>query len=64
MPVRCSRTTIRIRQDFDTFTRDNTDACLLIGQVSERTGASGKAIRHYERVGLLPTPVRRGRYRV
>jgi DNA-binding transcriptional MerR regulator len=41
-----------------------TDAYLLIGQVASITGASCKAIRHYERMGLLPTPARRGRYRV
>jgi DNA-binding transcriptional MerR regulator len=41
-----------------------TDAYLYIGQVAEMTGASCKAIRHYEQLGLLPTPARRGRYRV
>ena len=35
-----------------------------IGQVAEITGASRKAIRHYESLGLLPPAVRRGKYRV
>jgi len=35
-----------------------------IGKVAEITGASRKAIRHYESLGLLPTPTRRGAYRV
>lgn len=37
---------------------------LYIGQVAEITGASRKAIRHYESLGLLPPAVRRGKYRV
>ena len=37
---------------------------MLIGQVSELTGASRKAIRHYESIGLIPVPQRRGSYRV
>lgn len=37
---------------------------LYIGKVSEITGASCKAIRHYESLGLLPTPQRLGKYRV
>lgn len=35
-----------------------------IGRVAEMTGASRKAIRHYEALGLLPPPTRRGAYRV
>ncbi len=35
-----------------------------IGRVAEITGASRKAIRHYEALGLLPPPTRRGAYRV
>jgi DNA-binding transcriptional MerR regulator len=37
---------------------------LLIGQVSQLTGASPKAVRLYEALGLLPTPRRQGSYRV
>jgi DNA-binding transcriptional MerR regulator len=35
-----------------------------IGKAAEITGASRKAIRHYEAIGLLPAPQRRGNYRV
>lgn len=31
---------------------------MLIGEVAERTGVSTKALRFYERQGLLPTPDR------
>jgi MerR family transcriptional regulator, copper efflux regulator len=37
---------------------------LTIGKVAEITGASPKAIRHYEAAGLMPAPQRRGKYRV
>lgn len=37
---------------------------LYIGQVAEITGASRKAIRHYEALGLLPPPTRKGSYRL
>lgn len=37
---------------------------LYIGKVSEITGASCKAIRHYESMGLIPAPRRRGKYRI
>ncbi len=37
---------------------------MLIGKVSELTGATRKAIRHYEAIGLIATPDRRGKYRV
>lgn len=40
------------------------DPFLSIGKVAEITGASPKAIRHYEALGLLPAPHRRGRYRI
>jgi MerR family copper efflux transcriptional regulator len=40
------------------------DPYLSIGKVAEITGASPKAIRHYESLGLLPAPHRRGRYRI
>jgi DNA-binding transcriptional MerR regulator len=41
-----------------------TEPILTIGKVAEITGASRKAIRHYEAVGLLPPPFRRGNYRI
>ena len=34
-----------------------------IGELSRRTGCNIETIRYYERIGLLPTPSRRGRYR-
>jgi DNA-binding transcriptional MerR regulator len=37
---------------------------LLIGKVAEVTGASPKAIRYYESLGLIPTPKRKGKYRI
>jgi DNA-binding transcriptional MerR regulator len=37
---------------------------LYIGKVAEITGASRKAIRLYESMGLMPSPQRRGKYRV
>ena len=37
---------------------------MYIGHVSKLTGATPKAIRLYERMGLIPTPHRNGRYRV
>lgn len=40
------------------------DPFLSIGKVAEITGASPKAIRHYEALGLLPAPHRRGKYRI
>lgn len=33
---------------------------LSIGDVARRTGISASAIRYYERLSLLPTPLRRG----
>ena len=41
-----------------------TQPYLYIGKVAEMSGASCKAIRHYESLGLLPTPQRRGKYRI
>jgi len=35
-----------------------------IGKVAEITGASHKAIRYYEAMGLIPEPARKGRYRI
>ena len=37
---------------------------LTIGKVARIAGASAKAIRHYEALGLLPSPARRGKYRI
>jgi MerR family mercuric resistance operon transcriptional regulator len=34
-----------------------------IGELSRRTGCHIETIRYYERIGLLPIPPRRGRYR-
>ena len=36
---------------------------LQIGELSRRTGCNIETIRYYERIGLLPTPSRRGRFR-
>lgn len=38
-------------------------APILIGELSRRTGCKIETIRYYERVGLLPKPIRLGRYR-
>lgn len=37
---------------------------MYIGKLAELTGASRKAIRLYESLGLIPVPGRRGKYRV
>lgn len=39
------------------------DPAIPIGELSRRTGCNIETIRYYERIGLLPTPSRRGRYR-
>jgi MerR family mercuric resistance operon transcriptional regulator len=39
------------------------DAGMAIGEFSRRTGGNIETIRYYERIGLLPLPNRRGRYR-
>lgn len=36
---------------------------MYIGEVSRLTGASQKAIRLYESMGLIPPPTRKGKYR-
>lgn len=36
---------------------------MLIGKVAELTGATRKAIRHYETIALIPSPKRVGSYR-
>lgn len=38
-------------------------AAIQIGELSRRTGCNIETIRYYERIGLLPAPPRRGRYR-
>ena len=36
---------------------------MTIGHLAQQTGANIETIRYYERIGLLPAPLRRGRYR-
>lgn len=36
---------------------------ILIGELSRRSGCHVETIRYYERIGVLPKPGRRGRYR-
>lgn len=36
---------------------------MQIGELSQRTGSNIETIRYYERIGLLPQPSRRGKYR-
>jgi MerR family mercuric resistance operon transcriptional regulator len=40
-----------------------TSGTIAIGELSRRTGCNIETIRYYERIGLLPAPERRGRYR-
>ena len=40
------------------------EAYLYIGKAAQMTGASRKAIRLYESLGLIPAPRRKGQYRV
>ncbi|MGC5703452.1 MerR family DNA-binding protein [Pseudomonas sp. NFXW11] len=37
---------------------------MYIGQAAQLSGTTIKSIRHYEAIGLLPTPPRAGRYRL
>lgn len=37
---------------------------MYIGALAKLTGASRKAIHHYESLGLIPVPQRKGRYRI
>jgi MerR family copper efflux transcriptional regulator len=37
---------------------------MYIGKVVEHTGATRKAIRHYEEIGLIPPAKRKGKYRI
>jgi MerR family mercuric resistance operon transcriptional regulator len=39
------------------------DQAFPIGELSRRTGCNIETIRYYERIGLMPAPPRRGRYR-
>jgi len=39
------------------------ERAIPIGELSRRTGCNIETIRYYERIGLMPTPPRRGRYR-
>ncbi|MGH8713066.1 MAG: MerR family transcriptional regulator [Casimicrobiaceae bacterium] len=40
-----------------------TDWAIPIGELSKRTGCNIETIRYYERIGVVPAPPRRGRYR-
>lgn len=46
------------------FLSGHENSQFYIGKLAELTGATRKAIRHYEAIGLLPPPARRGSYRV
>lgn len=37
---------------------------MYIGELAQLTGATPKAIRHYEKMGLMPIPKRKGNYRI
>ncbi len=39
------------------------DGGIAIGELSRRTTCNVETIRYYERIGLLPSPDRQGRYR-
>lgn len=52
-----------MRHTFIAKTQRETPS-LYIGKLAELSGASRKAIRHYEALGLLPPAVRKGNYRV
>ena len=40
------------------------DENMYIGKLATLTGATPKAIRHYEKLGLLPVAKRQGKYRI
>jgi MerR family mercuric resistance operon transcriptional regulator len=40
-----------------------TQETIPIGELARRTGCNIETIRYYERIGLMPAPPRRGRYR-
>lgn len=37
---------------------------MYIGELAKKSGVSIKAIRHYEAIGLIKSPLRQGKYRV
>lgn len=37
---------------------------MYIGELCRLTGATQRAIHHYENIGLIPKPARKGKYRV
>jgi DNA-binding transcriptional MerR regulator len=37
---------------------------MYIGKAAQLSGTTVKCIRHYEKIGLLPEPVREGKYRI
>lgn len=39
------------------------EPAIPIGELSRRTGCNIETIRYYERIGLIPAPPRKGRYR-
>lgn len=39
------------------------DTAIPIGELSRQTGCNIETIRYYERIGLMPAPPRKGRYR-
>ncbi len=39
------------------------EGAIQIGELSRRTGCNIETIRYYERIGIIPVPPRRGRYR-
>ncbi len=39
------------------------EKAISIGELSRQTGCNIETIRYYERIGLIPAPPRRGRYR-
>ena len=51
-------------ENFFTSQTQAENPYLYIGKVAQMTGASRKAIRLYESLGLIPAPRRQGKYRV
>lgn len=51
-------------QSFFIAQTQSENAYLYIGKVAEMTGASRKAIRLYESLGLISAPRRKGQYRI
>lgn len=65
MPHPQSTAAARADRAVPTAPRDAPAGHFVIGELAGRTGTSPETIRYYERVGVLPPPVRRGggRYR-